>query len=162
MKKLLLLFVLISGFAFGQFEITDSSDNWRKVGNAQAHTILYQKNDNTKAKIEYRDAQPLNLFNPNNIDLTYYTFEFSTEPDTLEKLSQIIKTHFQTKKEEIVTLQFPEGKMMLEFVNSFGTYYSVFKFEKANTLLDKGDKSIKSTMGMKEKHIDSLFGISKK
>ena len=155
MKRLLLLFTIISALMHAQFEITDSSDNWDKVGSAQAHTILYQKKDKSRAKIQYRDFQNQSL---NNMDYSYYEFEFSTQPDTLDKVYQILSDHFANKKEETVTLQFPEGKMMIEFARSFGLYYALFRFEKNNTLIDKGDRSLKSTGGMTEKHVKKLFG----
>ena len=103
MKKLLLFAVLISGFVFGQFKITDSSDNWEKVGNVQQFIFLYQKQDKSKAIIEYRDYTTIST-NPFGLDLSYYTFEFSTEPDTLDKIYQIIKDHFESKKQETMTL----------------------------------------------------------
>ena len=159
MKKLILLFaLLISGFTFSQFTVSDSSENWDKVGNAYAHTILYQKKDKTKAKIQYRDFQNQFLLSTSNLDLSYYEFEFSTEPDTLDKIYQIFKDHYSTKKVGTITLQFPEGKIMIEFGKSLGTYYSLMQFEKSNTLLDKGERAIKSTGSMKEKQIDKLFG----
>lgn len=162
MKKLILLFTLIiSGISFGQFTVSDTSDNWEKIGNAYAHTILYQKKDKTKSKIQYRDFQPINLFSTNPLLLDYYEFEFSTEPDTLDKIYQIFKDHFKTKKEETITLNFPEGNMILEFGKSLGSYYCNFKFDKINSLLDKGDGSIRMTGAMKEKQLDKLFGKTK-
>lgn len=163
MKKLILLFSLImSGIAFGQFTVSDSSDNWDKIGNVYAHTFLYQRKDKTKAKIEYRDFESMRLNTSyTNIDLSYYVFEFSTEPDTLDKIYQIFKDHYATKKVETVTLQFPEGQMQIEFGKALGTFYSLMKFEKANTLLDKGDRAIKTTGAIKEKQLDQLFGKRK-
>lgn len=159
MKKLLILFALIiSGIAFGQFTVSDSSENWEKIGNAYAHTILYQKKDKSKAKIEYRDFQNQFTLAGGNIDLTYYNFEFSTEPDTLDKMYLIFKDHFASKKVETLTLQFPEGKIIIEFGKALGTYYALMQFEKANILLDQGERAIKSTGSMKEKQIDKLFG----
>ncbi|WP_156832011.1 hypothetical protein [Kaistella palustris] len=156
MKKIIIIFSLIfSGIAFGQFTIADSSDSWEKIGNVYAHTILYERTDKTKAKIEYRDFQNVN---PYSMDLSYYIFEFSTEPDTLEKIYQIFKDHFATKKEETVTLQFPEGKMILEFGKSFGAYYGNFKFEKASELIDKGEKSMKTSGAFTERQLSKLFG----
>lgn len=51
--------------------------------------------------------------------------------------------------------------MILEFGKSLGSYYCNFKFEKVNTLLDKGDTSIRTSGAMKEKQVDKLFGKSK-
>ena len=45
-----------------------------------------------------------------------YEFEFTTEPDTLEKLHGLIKENLEKKKVEILTLTFPEGKMYLNFM----------------------------------------------
>lgn len=162
MKKFILLFTLIiSTTVYSQFTVSDSSENWDKIGNAYAHTFLYQKKDKTKSKIQYRDFQPINLFSVNQMDLNYYEFEFSTEPETLDKIYEILKDYFKTKKEETLTLDFPEGKMILEFGKSLGSYYCNFKFEKVNTLLDKGDTSIRTSGAMKEKQVDKLFGKSK-
>jgi hypothetical protein len=163
MNKIILLFALIiSGVSLGQFTVSDSSENWEKIGNVYAHTILYQKKDKTKSKIQYRDFQPINLLSVNALILDYYEFEFSTEPDTLDKIYGIMKDHFHNKKEETLTLDFPEGKMILEFGKSLGSYYCNFKFEKVNTLLDKGDTSIRTSGAMKEKQLDKLFGKSVK
>lgn len=162
MKKLILLFtLLVSGIFFSQFTVSDSSDNWEKIGNASAHTILYQKKDKTSAKIEYRDFQSLTLLTPSAMNLNYYEFKFSTDESTLDKIYQIFKDHFTSKKEETITLDFPEGKMLLEFGKSLGSYYCNFKFDKANTLIDKGDTSIRSSGAMKEKQLDKLFGKTK-
>ncbi|WHF51857.1 hypothetical protein QGN23_00930 [Chryseobacterium gotjawalense] len=158
MKKLFLLLIFISSLAFGQFTIKDSSDNWEKVGNAYAHTILYQRNDKTKAKIEYRDFQSFNLLQVNNLDLSYYTFEFSTNADTLENIYQIFKEHFETKKEETITLEFPEGNMILEFDKAIGGFYGNFKFDKVNNLIDKGDRSIRTAGALNMKQLNKLFG----
>lgn len=161
-KLILVLAFVISGVSFGQFTVSDSSENWEKIGNANAHTILYQKKDESKGKIQYRDFQTLNLFSSNPIIMDYYEFEFSTEPDTLDKIYRIFKDHFNSKKEETITLDFPEGKMILEFSKSLGSFFCNFKFEKINTLLDKGDSSIRTTGAMKEKQLDKLFGKSVK
>lgn len=159
MKNLILLFtIIISGTAFSQFTVSDSSENWDKIGNVNAHTFLYQKKDKTKSKIQYRDFQQLNLLSVNQMDFNYYEFEFSTEPETLDKIYRIFKDHFNSKKEESITLDFPEGKMILEFGKSLGSYYCNFKFVKINTLLDKGDGATRMTGAMKEKQLDKLFG----
>jgi len=158
MKKLILLLTLISGFVYGQFTVKDTSDNWEKIGNAYAHTILYQKTNKTKAKIEYRDFQPLNLLQVNNADFSYYTFEFSTDAETLDKIYQIFKEHLESKKEETITLEFPEGNMILEFTKGIGGFYGIFKFDKVNTLIDKGDHSIRSAGALNMKLVNKLFG----
>ena len=158
MKKLILLLTLISGFVYGQFTVKDTSDNWEKIGNAYAHTILYQKTDKTKAKIEYRDFQSLNLLQVNNADFSYYTFEFSTDAETLDKIYQIFKEHLESKKEETITLEFPEGNMILEFTKGIGGFYGIFKFDKVNALIDKGDHSIRTAGALNMKLVNKLFG----
>ncbi|WP_313100549.1 hypothetical protein [Epilithonimonas sp.] len=158
MKKIHLLLILISGFAFGQFTIKDSSDNWEKIGNAYAHTILYQKSDKTKAKIEYRDFQSFNLLQNNDLSFSYYVFEFSTNSETLDKIYQIFKEHFESKKVETITLEFPEGNMILEFDKAIGGYYGSFKFDKSNHLIDKGDNSVRMTGALNMRLLNKLFG----
>jgi len=162
MRKLIIFFFLLtSGIFFCQFTISDTSDNWEKIGNVNAQTFLYQKKDNTKSKIQYRDFQQLNLLSPNKLDLNYYEFEFSSDENTLDKIYEIFKDHFNSKKEETITLDFPEGKMILEFGKSLGSYYCSFKFEKINNLLDKGDGSIRMTGAMNKRQLDKLFGKTK-
>ena len=92
------------------------------------------------------------------MDFSFYTFEFSTDAETLDKIYQIFKDHFDTKKAETITLEFPEGNMVLEFGRAIGGFYGNFKFEKANNLIDKGDNSIRSTGALGMKQLNKLFG----
>lgn len=51
MNKFLLLFVLLSGSAFGQFTIKETTKDWKKLGNIYHYIQLLAKED--KAKIVY-------------------------------------------------------------------------------------------------------------
>ena len=162
MKNYLLIFIfLLSGLCYGQFTVSDSSENWEKIGNVSAHTMLYQKKDKSTAKIEYRDFTQLLMGKTSNLDFSYYEFTFSTSENTISELYQIMKDHFISKKVESITLEFPEGNMILEFSKSLGNFYLNLKFDKANTLIDKGEKSLKTTGSINEKQLEKLFGKKK-
>ncbi len=151
MKKLLLLFLLLPLMAFSQFTITDTSDNWQEVGKAYQAIKLFQKTDKTKAKIQYRDLTQ-------TASLDFYEFEFSTEPDTLDKIYQLCYDNLTSKKLGSQTLTFPEGNMKVVVGKELGSIYLNFEFEKANDQLDKGDGKIRYTMGMNTKLLNKLFG----
>jgi hypothetical protein len=156
MKKLFLLFILISGFAFGQFKVTESSADYTVVGKSVSGVTISQNGN--KAKIDYADYNTLigktNVLSPT----LFYTFEFSIEPDTLDKMYEIIIDHFITKKVELLTLEFPEGKMYLNFYKSFGTYGFNFKFDNNTTTLDKNADMKRQTNAISEKQLKKLFG----
>lgn len=159
MKKLILLFtLLISGITFSQFTITESSTDWKEVGQSISSVQLYSNVE--KAKIRYLDATTVgsnSMFSQSSV----YEFEFSIEPDTLDKIHKIIKEHFAEKKVEKLTLQFPEGNMYLNFYKFFGQYYFNFEFNNNNGLLDKNTTVVRMTGAFTNKTIDKLFGKTK-
>lgn len=156
MKKLFLLFILFWGYAFGQFTI--SNDNWAEKGKYLQAIKLYQNEDKTKAKIWYIDfntvLQKTNVLSP-TMD---YEFEFTTEPDTLEKLHGLIKENLEKKKVEILTLTFPEGKMYLNFMKSLGSYYVNFQFENKSSIIDNNSTSKRETYALNLKRLNKFFG----
>ena len=158
MKNLILIFTLISGFAFGQFTIKESSDDWQLIGKPFAALKLLKKDN--KAKLVYIDyetaANKTNIFSPS----TEYTFEFSIDDQTLDNLYNLIAEHFKTKKKEEITLEFPEGKMYLLFYNFFG-YGVQFKFDAESNLVDKNSSYKRSTFGLDLKSVNLLFGKKK-
>lgn len=156
MKKIFLLFILISGFVFGQFKVTESSADYKLVGKHWETIKLYQKEG--KAKLEYLDINAVlaspSIFAP----VPTYTFEFVTDGDTLNKIYEIIIEHFATKKVEQITLEFPEGNMYLSFAKGLGSYGFHFKFDKTNFTADKSSTLKLESYAMAEKHVKKLFG----
>ncbi|HBR10685.1 MAG TPA: hypothetical protein DD740_00445 [Chryseobacterium sp.] len=155
MKKLILLFALIwSAMSFGQFKVSGSSDDWKEVGNSRNQIFLYSKGDKAKIKyLEWNTAVRGNLFDPAGI----YEFTFSIEPDTLDKLYNIIIDHFNSRKREVLTLEFPEGNMYLNFYSSLGFYGFNFQFDKTNQLSDKNSTEKRNSFGLDKKQTMKLF-----
>ncbi len=87
-----------------------------------------------------------------------YEFEFTTEPDTLEKLHGLIKENLEKKKVEILTLTFPEGKMYLNFMKSLGSYYVNFQFENKSSIIDNNSTSKRETYALNLKRLNKFFG----
>lgn len=176
MKKILLLFILISGFAFGQFTISESSKDWKLLGKKQ-NDVSISVNGN-KAKISLIDVRsktigfdPLSTFKSKgqqNIDNLRgeikkgnegvksgtYEFVFNIENETLNNLYEIIKSHFEAKKKEEITLTFPEGNIYLDF-NSATAFYAVSFGIDVN-----GQKIFSSPMFKSQ--ADKIFGKIKK
>lgn len=159
MKKILLLFILISGFAFSQFTVSDQTGSWVKVGNYLSLLELYKKSDNTKAKIVYADfnvaLSTTNIFSPT----VYYEFEFSTEPDTLDRLYKLLSSGLDTKREDNIVLTFPEGEMGVNFQKALGKYYVGFEFKNQSGLLDKNAVTKRETYPLNKKRLDKLFEV---
>lgn len=151
MKKLLLLFLLLPLMAFSQFTITDTSDNWTEVGKVFQAIKLEKKKDNTKAKIIYKDLTYIN-------NLNFYEFEFSTYPDTLDKLYDICLDNLKNKNVGKTTLTFPEGNMIVSAFKEMGGFFINFEFEKVNDQLDKGEGEIRYTFGLNQSRLNKLFG----
>lgn len=143
MKKILLLLILVSGLAYGQFEITDSSSDWKTIGKVDAGEILQKENTLKLRYIDYqiklKAADPLYTFksqNQKNVDKleraieksgsniksTPYEFGFTGDQTTLDKIFAIVDAHFANKTKEELTLTFPEGNLYLKFASSFGIY----------------------------------------
>lgn len=74
MKNLSLICIIISSFCFGQFKVTESSADYKNIGQNVKGIQIFQKEG--KAKIEYLEFKVelgrTNLLSPSNI----YTFEF--------------------------------------------------------------------------------------
>lgn len=152
MKKLFLLFTLISGFAFGQFKIIDNSDNYKLVGKYLNTVKLYEKKG--KAKIDYYEYI--------DKELTSFTFEFSAEPDTLEKIYQIIRGQFEKNVENEVTLNFTEGNLYLYFFKPLGTSRFTFRFDDNINVSDLSETRRKREADVLSlKNVNKLFGKSK-
>jgi len=150
MKNLILVFTLFSVCVFSQFKVTESSEDWQIIGN-HYNTIYLYKNNN-KAKIHYLEINSVLNKNP-----TEYDFIFSVDDKTLDEIYKIIEEHFKTKKEETLTLEFPEGKMYLNFFNSLG-YTFVFQFDKNNGIVDKNNSAKLETYGLNINRVNKLFG----
>lgn len=153
MKKAILLFgVFFAQIFYGQFTISESSNDWEKVGSYWGNIFLEKKKD--KARIKFKD-QAADNFSPFDSFRTkrqvedrkfdkaleniqegrvagFQVFEFSIEDDTLDKLWEIIEQHFETKTKEELKLDFKEGAMYLNFGRSFGMYSMRFGFEGRN------------------------------
>lgn len=151
MKKLLQLLILLPLFAFSQFTISDTSDNWTEVGKVFQAIKLEKKKDNTKAKIIYKDLTYIN-------NLNFYEFEFSTYPDTLDKLYDICLDNLKNKNVGKTTLTFPEGNMIVSAFKEMGGFFINFEFEKVNDQLDKGEGEIRYTFGLNQSRLNKLFG----
>lgn len=171
MKNLIFLMILISGFAYGQFEITDSSSDWKTIGKVDAGEIL-QKNNIFKLRyIDYQSKlksdDPLSTFKSpyqrnvdkleraieksgSNIKSTPYEFEFTGDQTTLDKIFTIVDAHFANKTKEELTLTFPEGNLYLKFASSFGIY--------AFTLGTDSDNGKIFSQPMTKKQAAKLFG----
>lgn len=155
MKKLTLLFLFLSSFAFGQFTVT--TEKWNEVGKYLNAIKLYQNEDKSKAKLWYLDYNSVlrqNVFSP-TMD---YEFEFATDPDTLDKIYNIIKEKLEKQEEEVVVLNFPEGTMKLSFFKALGKVYMNFKFENSSVILDKNSTSERESYGLNLKRLNQLFG----
>lgn len=148
MKKLFLLFIFISGFAFGQFTITESSNDWKFVGKLYSHISLH-KTDNM-AKFIYKDQ----IANYDD-----YQFAFSVEPNTLKEIYSIIKDHFKEKKVEKLTLEFPEGRIYLNFWKPMGSYTLQLEFDNTSGNLDKNSTLTRQSYPLSLKSVDKLFGV---
>lgn len=144
MKNLLLAFTLFSGFAFGQFTISESSQDWQTIGKIDA-AELSQKDNTIKIRFVDYQSKLAALDSPiasmqsryqRNVDKvekaiekgnkgikdSAYEFQFSVESSTLNKIYSIIEDHFKDKNKEELTLSFPEGNLYLKFDTSFGMY----------------------------------------
>ncbi len=160
MKKSLTVFViLISGIIFGQFTIKESSADWKPVGKLYHHISLYSKDG--KAKFIYIDQNKLRASTSIFVDDTTYEYEFSTEPDTLDKLYLMIKDHFENKKVEKLTLEFPEGNLYLNFSKNFGSYGLILEFDNESSFIDKNSTLLRNSYPLNMKSVNSLFGKSK-
>lgn len=159
MKNILILFILFSGYAYGQFTVSNS--NWTEKGRYLQAIKLYQNDDKTKAKIWYVDfntiLQKTNILSP-TMD---YEFEFSTEPDTLDKLYDLIKVTLEKKTTEVISVTFPEGIMHLNFMKSLGSYYVNFQFENKSSIIDNNSTSRRETYALNLKRLDKFFGKEK-
>lgn len=143
MKNILLILVLFSGFAYGQFEITDSTSDWKTIGKIDAGEILQKDNILKLRYIDYqsklKSADPLYTFKTqgqrnvdkleraieksgSNIKSTPYEFLFTGDQTTLDKIFSIVDTHFSNKTKDELTLTFPEGNLYLKFDSSFGIF----------------------------------------
>ena len=160
MKKISFILLLISSFTFGQFTVTENSQDWKEIGKYIQALKLYQNSDKTKAKIWYIDFNSVistNVLSP-TMD---YEFEFSTDSDTLENLYNLIKKTLEEKQEKTLTLDFPEGQMKLNFFKSFGSFYVNFHFKNNSNILDKNSTSKRETYALNLKRLDGLFGKNK-
>lgn len=174
MKKLILLFAtIISGITFGQFTVSDSSKNWEKIGSNWA-SVLYKNND--KAKIVFDDvrSKKVTTFGDmyktdtqkdikrvadgiqdanEGVKKSNYEFIFSASGNTLNDLYAIIESHFKNKTKEVITLEFPEGNLYLDF-NSKTAFYAV-----SFGIDSEGQKIFSSPFLLKQ--VDKLFGKTK-
>lgn len=164
MKKVVLFFALIwSAMSFAQFKVSGSSTEWKTIGKYLAVIELSTKTDSTKAMIKYLDYDAVlqrNIFSP-TVD---YSFEFSTDKNTLDDLYNLITDKLKNKKIEVVTLDFPEGKMYLNFdYSTFSGYYMTFQFDNNSLGLDKNSSGSKrSSYGLTLDRINKIFGKVKK
>lgn len=179
MKNFILIFTLISGFAFGQFTIKESSKDWTEIGSYWGNIYLYKKED--KAKLKFKDilSQQQRLSTPfksqyqkntdainDNIEKNnkgivdgFYEFEFSAKEEDLNKLYDLISKNLSEKKVEEITLQFPEGNMYLKFNKSFGIAIVSFGFDKNTDKLSNNiTYSRVYTQDFGLKNIQKLFG----
>lgn len=146
MKKIFLSLIFCSSLSFAQFTISDSSKDWVLLGKEKSNTSILINGNKAKIKmIDFRSKtmgfDPLSTFktrgqqNINNLQgeirkgnegvkSGYYEFEFSIEPDTLDKLYEVINSHFESKAKELITLSFTEGNLYLDF-NSKTMFYAV-------------------------------------
>ena len=172
MNKKILLFIVFSSFAYGQFTVSDSSKDWVLLGKEQSNTSILINSDKAKLKmIDIRSKtmgfDPLSTFkskgqqNADNlrgeirkgnegVENGYYEFTFKIESDTLDKVYEIIKSHFESKTKELLTLSFPEGNLYLDF-NSKTAFYAV------SFGIDVNDQKIFS-MPLLKSHINKIFG----
>ncbi|RMZ60068.1 hypothetical protein D1632_10795 [Chryseobacterium nematophagum] len=156
MKKVILALLLsTSNLLFSQFTVTDSSDNWNLVGKTPWGGLELYINKN-RAKLSYLDANtPIdNLFSPP----AYYSFEFSIDNETIEKIYHIIEEHFKSQKKETLTLTFPEGNMYLLFDTAIGSYFFAFQFDNLSGDYDKNSEMKRQTPAFKMRQINKLFG----
>lgn len=144
MRKIFLLSVFISALSFGQFTITESSKEWDKVGGYWNSVLLYKKGNDAKIRFQDIRSRKVDIMAPyksqyqkNNDRIVdaiqdgnegvkngFYEFIFSASDDTLDKLYQLIDDHFKNKNKEMITLNFPEGNLYLDF-NSKHAIYAV-------------------------------------
>ena len=156
MKNITLLFMLISGLAFGQFTVKETSNDWKLIGKHYNNISFFKKDG--KAKLVYLDYNTANEKININIPTVDYTFEFSTDAETLDKLYTIIKEHFDNNKVETLTLQFAEGKMYLEFYKSLISYNFAFLFDADANVTDKNSSFKRRTYPLKMNDVNRLFG----
>ncbi|CAA7195447.1 hypothetical protein [Chryseobacterium potabilaquae] len=95
-----------------------------------------------------------NIFSPTTI----YTFEFSIDNETINKIYNIIDEHFKNEKIETLTLTFPEGNMYLYFDTAIGKYFLAFQFDNLSGILDKNSETKRETAAFKMRQINKLFG----
>lgn len=179
MKKLFLIFTLYSSCFFGQFTIKESSNDWKEIGSYWGNIYLLKK-DNI-AKIKYKDEKAnkpditrgfksqrqinndrINESIENsskNITDGFYEFNFSSKDEDLDKLYNLIENHFNEKKQEEITLEYPEGNMYLRFSKQFGIFMVSFGFDKLNESVNKNSSYSKIyTQGFGLSNIKKLFG----
>lgn len=117
-----------------------------------------QNSTQTTAKIWYVDINTAtaktNIFSPT----TDYEFQFSTDAQTLVKLYELIGQRLKEKRPEIITLEFPEGSMKLNFFKSLGEFYVNFHFSNMSEILDKNSNSHRETYALDQKRLDKFFG----
>lgn len=58
----------------------------------------------------------------------------------------------------MLTLEFPEGNMYLNFYKSFGTFGFNLKFDNISPILDKSANLKRQTAGLTAKNAQKLFG----
>lgn len=172
MKKILLLLIFCYGLTSAQFTISDSSNDWLLLGKEKSDTSILINGNKAKLKmIDFRSKtmgfDPLSTFkskgqqNVDNIRSEirkgnegvkggYFEFIFSIEPDTIDKLYNVINTHFENKTKESITLSFPEGNLYLDF-NSKTMFYAV------SFGIDANGQRIYSAPFVKSQ-IDKIFG----
>ncbi|MGU3377394.1 hypothetical protein [Chryseobacterium sp. M5A1_1a] len=172
MKKFLLPLLFFSSMTFAQFTISESSNDWALLGKEKSNTSILVNGERAKLRmIDFRSKtmgfDPLSTFKSQgqrNIDnlqgeikkgnegvkAGYFEFEFSIKPDTLDKLYEVIKSHFESKTKESITLSFPEGNLYLDF-NSKTMFYAVSFGIESN-----GQKIYSAPMVKNQ--IDKIFG----
>ena len=176
MKKLLQITifccVLLSQSLFSQFTISDSSSDWKMIGKEVSDTSILTNGNKAKlVMIDFRSKtmgyDPLSTFksqgqrNVDNLNSEikkgnegvkngHFNFIFNIEPNTIDKIYEVISDHFETKKKEEITLTFPEGNIYLDF-NSKTLFYAV------SFGIDQGGQKI-FTAPMIKSQINKLFG----
>lgn len=142
MKKILLILVFMSGFTFGQFSVTESSNDWTKLGSSPNDVTIFQNKN--FVKIQFEDMRnrtmnydPLSTFKSpfenkindikteikkgnEGVKSGYYNFTFTNVDSSLDKLYNLILDKLKTKSKEELTLDFPEGKLYLKFSSHLG------------------------------------------
>ncbi|MCT3662526.1 hypothetical protein CMT45_00820 [Elizabethkingia anophelis] len=174
MKKTLLIFVLISGFTFGQFTVSETSKDWQDVGSYWGSIKLRKSSNKAELLIEDFKSVSVTAFeSQNKIDKLnrsienansgivngFRSFIFSIEPDTLDKLYSLIIDHFKTKEKEELTLDFPEGKLYLNFKKVNLIYSVTFGIDNdaPNSTKSSVNRKIYS-MPITKGNVDKIFG----